>query len=72
MHDRETVVKRFREVAEYMKDFASWAKNESDAILHDKGVFSIPNFANCQGFEHVLNQLIPGPGNTFVATARPE
>ena len=35
MHDRDTVVKRFREVAEYMKDFAAWAKKESDAILHD-------------------------------------
>ncbi len=35
MGDRETVVRRFREVADYMKDFASWAKRQSDAILHD-------------------------------------
>jgi chorismate mutase/prephenate dehydrogenase len=35
MHDRETVLKRFREVASYMKEFAAWAKKESDAILHD-------------------------------------
>jgi hypothetical protein len=33
--DRETVVKRFRQVAEYMKDFAAWAKKQSDAILDD-------------------------------------
>lgn len=36
-----------------------------------KGTFSIPQLANCQGFENVLNQLIPGPGNTFTATAKP-
>ncbi len=36
-----------------------------------KGTFSIPEFAGCQGFENVLNQLIPGPGNTFTATAKP-
>ncbi|CAN5812454.1 bifunctional chorismate mutase/prephenate dehydrogenase [soil metagenome] len=35
MKDRESVVKRFREVAEYMKDFAAWAKKQSDAILDD-------------------------------------
>ncbi|AKU95792.1 Prephenate and/or arogenate dehydrogenase [Labilithrix luteola] len=35
MGDRESVVKRFREVAEFMKDFASWAKKQSDAILDD-------------------------------------
>ena len=35
MSDRETVVKRFRQVAEYMKDFAAWAKKQSDAILDD-------------------------------------
>lgn len=35
MADREAVVKRFRVVAEYMKDFASWAKKQSDAILDD-------------------------------------
>jgi hypothetical protein len=37
-----------------------------------KGVFSIPEFSGCNGFEAALNQLIPGPGNTFTATARPE
>ncbi|MCA9590577.1 MAG: prephenate dehydrogenase/arogenate dehydrogenase family protein [Myxococcales bacterium] len=35
MGDRETVVKRFRQVSEYMKDFAAWAKRQSDAILDD-------------------------------------
>jgi chorismate mutase / prephenate dehydrogenase len=35
MQDRETVVRRFRQVAEFMKDFASWAKKQSDAILDD-------------------------------------
>ncbi len=35
MSDRETVVKRFRQVAEYMKDFAAWAKKQSDAILDE-------------------------------------
>jgi chorismate mutase/prephenate dehydrogenase len=33
--DRATLVKRFGEVAAFMKDFAAWAKNESDAILHE-------------------------------------
>jgi chorismate mutase/prephenate dehydrogenase len=35
MADRDSVVKRFRQVAEYMKDFATWAKKQSDAILDD-------------------------------------
>ena len=35
MSDRESVVTRFRQVAAYMKDFASWAKKQSDAILDD-------------------------------------
>lgn len=35
MHDRESVVKRFRDVATFMKDFSSWAKKQSDAILDD-------------------------------------
>lgn len=35
MGDRDTVVKRFRQVAEYMQDFASWAKKQSDAILEE-------------------------------------
>jgi chorismate mutase / prephenate dehydrogenase len=35
MHDRETVLKRFRQVADYMQDFASWAKKQSDAILDE-------------------------------------
>jgi chorismate mutase / prephenate dehydrogenase len=35
MSDRETVITRFRHVAEYMKDFAAWAKKQSDAILDD-------------------------------------
>lgn len=35
MGDRDAVVARFRVVAEFMKDFASWAKKQSDAILDD-------------------------------------
>lgn len=35
MGDRESVVRRFRQVADYMKDFAAWAKKQSDAILDD-------------------------------------
>ena len=35
MSDRDSVVKRFRQVAEYMKDFSAWAKKQSDAILDD-------------------------------------
>jgi chorismate mutase / prephenate dehydrogenase len=35
MSDRASVVNRFRQVAEYMKDFATWAKKQSDAILDD-------------------------------------
>jgi hypothetical protein len=36
-----------------------------------KGVFTIPHFKTCGALTAVLNQLIPGPGNTFRATARP-
>src|SRR5262249_36145950 len=36
-----------------------------------KGTFTIPNFKTCGLLTAVLNQLIPGPGNTFTATARP-
>jgi hypothetical protein len=36
-----------------------------------KGTFTIPNFKTCGALTAVLNQLIPGPGNTFRATARP-
>jgi chorismate mutase/prephenate dehydrogenase len=35
MHDRDTVIKRFKEVASFMQDFAAWAKSQSDAILRD-------------------------------------
>jgi chorismate mutase/prephenate dehydrogenase len=35
MSDRDTVVRRFREVADYMQDFALWAKKQSDAILEE-------------------------------------
>jgi chorismate mutase/prephenate dehydrogenase len=35
MGDRESIVKRFGEVKAYMAEFASWAKKESDALLHD-------------------------------------
>jgi hypothetical protein len=35
------------------------------------GTFSIPDFADCQEMTDVINQEIPGPGNTFSATATP-
>lgn len=35
MGDREAVVLRFRQVADYMKEFAAWAKKQSDAILEE-------------------------------------
>lgn len=35
MGDREAVVNRFRQVSEFMKEFAAWAKRQSDAILED-------------------------------------
>jgi len=35
------------------------------------GTFSIPDFANCEALTSVLNEEIPGPGNTFSATATP-
>jgi hypothetical protein len=36
-----------------------------------KGTFTIPNFKTCSLMTDVLNQLVPGPGNTFSATATP-
>ncbi len=33
--DREGIVARFKEIAAYMSEFASWGKKESDAILAD-------------------------------------
>jgi hypothetical protein len=35
------------------------------------GTYTIPNFKSCSLATPVLNQLIPGPGNTFKATATP-
>jgi chorismate mutase/prephenate dehydrogenase len=35
MRDRESIVRRFREVSQFMAEFAQWAKKESDTILHD-------------------------------------
>jgi chorismate mutase/prephenate dehydrogenase len=35
MRDRDTIVTRFREISEFMAEFAQWAKKESDTILHD-------------------------------------
>ncbi|MGO9876520.1 MAG: hypothetical protein ACLPVY_22315 [Acidimicrobiia bacterium] len=35
------------------------------------GSFTIPDFQNCQAMTTVINQEIPGPGNTFSATASP-
>ena len=35
MSDRDTIIRRFRQVSEYMKDFATWARKQSDAILDE-------------------------------------
>jgi hypothetical protein len=35
------------------------------------GTFEIPPFENCENATPLLNQLIPGPGNTFTAHAEP-
>lgn len=35
------------------------------------GEFTIPKFSNCGLATFALNLLVPGPGNTFTATARP-
>jgi len=35
MNDRDAVITRFRQVTAFMKDFAAWAKKQSDAILDD-------------------------------------
>jgi hypothetical protein len=35
------------------------------------GSFTIPRFKTCSVMTPILNQLVPGPGNTFTATARP-
>jgi hypothetical protein len=35
------------------------------------GTFTIPNFKTCSVMTAVLNQLVPGPGNTFKAVATP-
>jgi chorismate mutase / prephenate dehydrogenase len=35
MSDREAVLHRFRQVASYMEDFATWAKQQSDTILEE-------------------------------------
>ncbi len=35
------------------------------------GTFAIPNFKTCSVMTTLLNQLVPGPGNTFSATATP-
>jgi hypothetical protein len=36
-----------------------------------EGEFTIPPFQNCENATPLLNQLIPGPGNTFHAHAEP-
>jgi hypothetical protein len=36
------------------------------------GVYTIPPFAHCQALTPALNQLIPGPGNTFSAIFTPQ
>ncbi len=35
MSDRDTIIRRFRQVSTYMQDFAAWAKKQSDAILDE-------------------------------------
>ena len=35
MSDRDAIVTRFEQVSEFMRDFAAWAKKQSDAILDD-------------------------------------
>lgn len=35
MSDRDTIIRRFRQVSTYMQDFAAWAKRQSDAILDE-------------------------------------
>ncbi len=35
------------------------------------GTFTIPDSKTCGALTLVLNQLIPGPGNTLSATASP-
>lgn len=35
MSDRDTIIRRFRQVSTYMQDFATWAKKQSDAILDE-------------------------------------
>jgi hypothetical protein len=35
------------------------------------GGFTMPDFANCGALTSVINQEIPGPGNSFSATATP-
>ncbi|MBX3208602.1 MAG: bifunctional chorismate mutase/prephenate dehydrogenase [Labilithrix sp.] len=35
MSDRETIIRRFRQVSTYMQDFATWAKKQSDTILDE-------------------------------------
>jgi chorismate mutase/prephenate dehydrogenase len=35
MGDRESIMRRFHQVAAFMQEFASWAKKQSDAILDD-------------------------------------
>jgi hypothetical protein len=35
------------------------------------GTFTIPKFKTCGLATAALNQLIPGPGNTFSATSTP-
>lgn len=35
MSDRDTIIRRFRQVSDYMQDFATWARKQSDAILDE-------------------------------------
>jgi len=46
-------------------------KASLDSASTFKGTFTIPTFSNCGVMTEVINQEIPGPGNTFTATATP-
>lgn len=43
-----------------------------DASSTFRGSYTIPPFERCGALTVALNQLVPGPGNTFVAVASPK
>ncbi len=46
-------------------------KSEPHGRSTFKGTYTIPPLASCGALTPVLNQLVPGPGNTFTAVASP-